>query len=92
MRSEHAAPLNLGSDILISIDGLVDLVCEIAGKRLTKEHDRSRPQGVRGRNSDNTLATRVLGWAPSATLEEGLTHTYRWIRQELKAKQAVRTA
>lgn len=93
VRSEHRAPLNLGSDTLISVDGLVDLVCKIAGKRLTKEHELSRPQGVRGRNSDNTLAMQVLGWTPSTTLEEGLTHTYRWIASELETKQAVvRTA
>lgn len=93
MRSEHGSPLNLGSDILISVDGLVDLVCAIAGKRLTKEHDRSRPQGVRGRNSDNALAKRVLGWAPSTTLEVGLAKTYDWILSELEGKQAtVRTA
>jgi GDP-D-mannose 3', 5'-epimerase len=92
-RSDHRAPLNLGSDTLISVDGLVDLVCSIAGKRLTKEHELDRPQGVRGRNSDNTLAMRVLGWTPSTTLEDGLTHTYRWIRSELETKQAVvRTA
>jgi nucleoside-diphosphate-sugar epimerase len=92
-RSEHRSPLNLGSDTLISVDGLVDLVCSIAGKRLTKEHELDRPQGVRGRNSDNTLAMRVLGWTPSTTLDDGLTHTYRWIRSELETKQAVvRTA
>jgi GDP-D-mannose 3',5'-epimerase len=93
VRSDHRAPLNLGSDTLISVDGLVDLVCSIAGKRLTKHHEPDRPQGVRGRNSDNTLAMRVLGWTPSTTLEDGLTHTYRWIRSELETKQAVvRTA
>jgi GDP-D-mannose 3', 5'-epimerase len=92
-RSDHRAPLNLGSDTLISVDGLVDLVSSIAGKRLTKEHELDRPQGVRGRNSDNTMAMRVLGWTPSTTLEDGLTHTYRWIRSELETKQAVvRTA
>jgi GDP-D-mannose 3', 5'-epimerase len=93
IRSEHRSPLNLGSDTLISVDGLVDLVCTIADKRLTKEHELGRPQGVRGRNSDNTLAMRVLGWKPSTTLEDGLTHTYRWIHSELETKRAVvRTA
>jgi GDP-D-mannose 3', 5'-epimerase len=89
VRSEHRAPLNLGSDTLISVDGLVDLVCTIAGKRLTKEHELGRPQGVRGRNSDNTMAMRVLGWTPSTTLEDGLTHTYRWIRSELETKRTI---
>jgi nucleoside-diphosphate-sugar epimerase len=92
-RSEHREPLNLGSDTLISVDGLVDLVCKIAGKRLTKVHELGRPQGVRGRNSDNTVAMQVLGWTPSTTLEDGLTHTYRWIQSELESKRpVVRTA
>lgn len=93
MRSDHGAPLNLGSDVLISVDALVDLVCGIANKRLIKEHDRSRPQGVRGRNSDNTLAREVLGWTPSTSLEDGLAATYGWIHAQLESRQtAVRSA
>lgn len=84
MRSDHPEPLNLGSDELISVDGLVDMVCRVAGKRLEKLHDLSKPQGVRGRNSDNTLASHVLGWQPSITLERGLTETYRWIASRAK--------
>jgi nucleoside-diphosphate-sugar epimerase len=83
MRSDHARPLNLGSDEIISVDGFVDLVCSIAGKNLVKRHDRSRPQGVRGRNSDNAQALRVLGWQPSITLAQGLTETYRWIESQI---------
>jgi nucleoside-diphosphate-sugar epimerase len=83
MRSEHSAPLNLGSDEMVSVDELVDLVCEVAGKSLKKRHDLSKPQGVRGRNSDNSTARTVLGWAPSTTLRQGLVPTYRWIRSEL---------
>lgn len=82
-RSSHAEPLNLGSSELVTIDGLVDLVAGIAGKAIGKEHDLSRPQGVRGRNSDNAAARQVLGWEPSITLLEGLEPTYRWIEQEL---------
>lgn len=83
MRSEHAAPLNLGSDRLVTVDELVDLICEAAGKRLTKRHDPGKPQGVRGRNSDNSMARQVLGWEPSTPLEVGLAATYRWIAGEL---------
>jgi nucleoside-diphosphate-sugar epimerase len=79
MNSDHPKPLNLGSDELISVDGLVDLISKVAGKRLVKRHDLSKPQGVRGRNSDNTLASTVLGWQPSISLEQGLSETYRWI-------------
>jgi nucleoside-diphosphate-sugar epimerase len=79
IHSEHPEPLNLGSDELISVDGLVDLISSVASKRLVKLHDLSKPQGVRGRNSDNTLASAVLGWTPSTTLERGLSETYRWI-------------
>jgi len=86
MASDFRQPLNLGTDRLISIDGLVDLIADIAGKQVTKRHDLSRPQGVRGRNSDNSLLNRVLGWQPSISLEQGLAVTYSWIEQEL-AKQ-----
>jgi nucleoside-diphosphate-sugar epimerase len=84
MRSEHSAPLNLGTDRLITVDGLVDLVSSIAGKALEKKHDTSQPQGVRGRNSDNTRLREVLGWEPGTSLEDGLTDTYRWICSELE--------
>jgi nucleoside-diphosphate-sugar epimerase len=83
MHSDHRDPLNLGTDRLISVDGLVDLVSGIAGKSLVKVHDTSKPQGVRGRNSDNTKLREVLGWEPATTLEDGLTDTYRWIESEL---------
>jgi len=83
MQSSHSAPLNLGTDELISVDGLVDLVCLIAGKSLEKRHDRSRPQGVRGRNSDNSRLRDVLGWEPGAPLKRGLVPTYRWIAAQV---------
>ena len=84
MASDHREPLNLGTNRLISINGLVDLVGEISGKRLVKRHDRSKPQGVRGRNSDNTRLAKVLGWEPSISLEAGLQITYKWIENELR--------
>jgi len=83
MASEYHEPLNLGTDRLITINGLVDLVSKIAGKHLVKKHDLSKPQGVRGRNSDNTRLKKVLGWEPSTSLETGLVVTYRWIEAEL---------
>jgi len=83
MQSDHRAPLNLGTDELITVDALVDLVTAIAGKSVDKVHDTSKPQGVRGRNSDNSLLREVLGWEPSTSLEAGLAETYRWIESEL---------
>jgi GDP-D-mannose 3', 5'-epimerase len=83
LHSEHHEPLNLGQDRLISIDELVDIVAGIAGKKIHKRYDLTKPQGVRGRNSDNTRLRRVLGWEPSITLEQGLERTYRWIYDRL---------
>jgi len=84
MASRCYEPLNLGTSTLITIDGLVDLVTAIAGKHLVKRHDLAKPQGVRGRNSDNSRLLHVLGWEPSISLEVGLDVTYRWIESELK--------
>ncbi len=83
MASDYVHPLNLGTDRLISINGLVDLVCGAAGKQLVKNHDLSKPQGVRGRNSDNRLLREVLGWEPGISLEKGLSITYARIENEL---------
>ncbi len=83
MNSESTEPLNLGTDELVTIDQLVDIVCRIAGKRLLKTHDPNRPQGVRGRNSDNHRLRSVLNWEPRTTLREGLSTTYPWIWEEL---------
>jgi nucleoside-diphosphate-sugar epimerase len=84
MRSEHREPLNLGQDRMLSINQLVDIVAKIAGKRIRRRHDLTKPQGVRGRNSDNTRLREVLGWEPGISLEEGLEHTYWWIKGELQ--------
>jgi nucleoside-diphosphate-sugar epimerase len=84
MASDYREPLNLGTDELISIDNLVDLISGIAGKKLVKVHDQSKPQGVRGRNSDNTRLRQVLGWEPATTLAQGLVPTYRWIEAEVE--------
>jgi GDP-D-mannose 3', 5'-epimerase len=84
MASDYHEPLNLGTDRLVTINQLVDIVSGIAGKRLVKQHDISKPQGVRGRNSDNTRLNQILGWEPSISLEAGLEITYKWIENELK--------
>lgn len=83
MASNYVDPLNLGTEELISIDGLVDLTSKIAGKKLIKRHDVNKPQGVRGRNSDNSRLRQVLAWEPSISLEQGLAVTYNWIQSEL---------
>lgn len=84
MASEYCEPLNLGLSTMITVDGLVDLVMAIASKSLVKRYDLTKPQGVRGRNSDNSRLITVLGWEPSISLEVGLEVTYRWIENELK--------
>jgi GDP-D-mannose 3', 5'-epimerase len=83
MRSDYRSPLNLGTDRMVTINELVDIVAEIGGKRITKRYDRTKPQGVRGRNSDNTRLREVLGWEPQTSLEDGLARTYAWIEAEL---------
>jgi GDP-D-mannose 3',5'-epimerase len=84
MVSDFSEPLNLGTDRLVTVNQLVDIVSRIAGKRLVKRHDPQKPQGVRGRNSDNTLLAKVLGWEPAVSLESGLEITYKWIESELR--------
>jgi GDP-D-mannose 3', 5'-epimerase len=83
MASDYREALNLGTDELTTINNLVDVISHIAGKRLVKQHNLSGPQGVRGRNSDNTLLREVLGWEPSISLAEGLKRTYPWIRSQV---------
>ena len=90
MRSDHHEPLNLGQDRLISINELIDIVAKVAGKRILKRYDTSKPQGVRGRNSDNTKLRQVLKWEPHITLEEGLSKTYQWIYDQLKKEGRIR--
>ncbi len=83
MCSDYREPLNLGQDRLVSINQLVDMVAQVAGKRIGKRHDPTKPQGVRGRNSDNSRLRAVLKWEPSVSLEAGLKVTYRWIAAQL---------
>src|SRR5208283_4492017 len=84
MASDYREPLNLGTERLVTVDQLVDMVCTVAGKKLVKHHDLTQPQGVRGRNSDNSRLRTVLGWEPQTPLREGLRVTYHWIEGELE--------
>ena len=84
MAGDFHEPINLGSSELVSINRLVDLVEEIAGIKLDRRYKLDAPKGVRGRNSDNTLIQKVLGWEPSVRLKDGLERTYAWIWDELK--------
>ena len=88
MASDYRDALNLGTDELVTINGLVDLVARLAGKHIRKRHNLSGPQGVRGRNSDNTLLHKVLGWEPSIRLEQGLAITYPWIASQIAPRVA----
>lgn len=84
MKSDFHEPLNLGQDRMVSINELADMVAAIAGYPIDKKHIDG-PQGVRGRNSDNTKLREVLGWEPEISLEEGLAVTYKWIEEQVVA-------
>ena len=86
MRSDYRQPLNLGTDQIITINDLARLVIRIAGKRDIELVHVPGPQGVRGRNSDNTRLREVLGWEPAISLEEGLVPTYRWIERQVRGE------
>jgi nucleoside-diphosphate-sugar epimerase len=88
LESEILEPINLGSAELVSINQLVSIVEDIAGVKLKRNHKLDAPQGVRGRNSDNTKIKRYLGWEPSISLRQGLENTYAWIYDQAKLKQA----
>ena len=89
MRSDDDQPFNLGTEELVTVNELVDIVSAVAGKRVIKRHDLSKPQGVRGRNSDNSRLRQTLGWEPSIGLRQGLAATYRWIEREVRIRTSV---
>lgn len=91
MRSDYHEPLNLGQDRMVSINQLADMVAAVAGTKIAKAHIDG-PQGVRGRNSDNTRLREVLGWEPQTSLEEGLANTYEWIEGQVRGRMAVAPA
>jgi GDP-D-mannose 3',5'-epimerase len=84
MESDYAAPVNIGSARLVTINELADIIIAISGKTITKTHSLDAPQGVRGRNADITLAKKRIGWAPQISLEEGMEKTYSWIEQRIQ--------
>ncbi len=83
MYSNIEEPINLGSAEMVSINQLVDYVEEIAKRKLERKYDPTAPKGVRGRNSDNTLIRKYLGWEPSIPLKDGLKKTYDWIKEQM---------
>ncbi len=84
MQSDYHKPINLGQDRMITIDELINIVASIARKKVKKRYDLTKPQGVKGRNSDNTKLREVLKWEPQVSLEEGLGITYKWIYDQLE--------
>jgi nucleoside-diphosphate-sugar epimerase len=84
MESKYDKPINIGSNRLVTIDELADIVIKISGKKITKKYDTTAIQGVRGRNADLALVKKELGWTPKVTLEEGLAKTYKWIEMMVK--------
>jgi nucleoside-diphosphate-sugar epimerase len=87
LRSNFAGPVNIGSEEMVPINQLVDLVADIAGKQIRKKHIPG-PQGVRGRNSDNRLIREKLHWEPTQSLRAGLESTYQWIEKQVKQECA----
>jgi len=83
MASDFQGPVNIGSEEMVTINQMVNLVGKIANKSITRRHKLDAPTGVRGRNSDNSLIRSMLGWDYSMTLEEGLTRTFEWINQQV---------
>jgi nucleoside-diphosphate-sugar epimerase len=88
MGSDHREPLNLGTDRMVSINELARIIAQIAGKGDLELRHVDGPQGVRGRNSDNTKLREILGWEPRIDLEEGLRPTYRWIEEQVRSQTA----
>jgi nucleoside-diphosphate-sugar epimerase len=86
LESDMADPINIGSSELVTINGLVSIVEEIAGVTLKRNYNLDAPQGVRGRNSDNTLILDTLGWEPSISLRDGMEQTYRWIFDQMASR------
>jgi nucleoside-diphosphate-sugar epimerase len=91
MESEFTGPVNIGSEEMVSINKLAEMVMRIAGKKLAIKHI-SGPLGVRGRNSDNRLIAEKLGWKPSRSLTEGLEKTYRWIAEQAAISRSAELA
>jgi len=86
MKSDHRAPINLGRDRMVTINELAEMIIEISGKTDISIRHIDGPQGVRGRNSDNSMIRELLDWEPPTRLEDGLVPTYRWIEKQVHAE------
>ena len=89
MKSDFTGPVNIGSEEMITINGLAEMAMRIGGKNLSIKHIDG-PLGVRGRNSDNKLIKEKLGWAPSAKLEDGMRRTYAWIKEQAEKAETAK--
>lgn len=89
MESDYDKPLNIGSERLVTIEELADMIINASGKKIVKRHDLMAPQGVRGRNADITRARKALGWEPKVSLEEGLARTYKWIELQCSVRDVI---
>jgi GDP-D-mannose 3',5'-epimerase len=83
MESDYDKPINIGSDRLVTINKLADMIIDVSGKKIAKKYNLTAAQGVRGRNADLTLVKKVLNWQPQVTLEQGLAKTYKWIEKQV---------
>jgi GDP-D-mannose 3', 5'-epimerase len=90
MNSDVREPINIGSDEIVTINQLIDIVEDIAGAKLERRYQLDAPKGVRGRCSDNTMIKAALGWAPSIRLRDGMERTYRWIYDQMAAPASAR--
>lgn len=88
MHSDVDIPLNVGSSERVTINELVDVVQDVAGVEVRRRYDTSKPQGVHGRNSDNTLIQNLLGWEPRTSLRYGIERTYEWVEEQVLAKRS----
>ena len=84
MDSDFMGPVNIGSEEMVSINELVDTAAKVSGKVVRKVYKLDAPTGVRGRNSNNDVVRKMLGWDYSMTLEEGIRRTYEWIEEQIK--------
>lgn len=89
MESDYDKPVNIGSNRLVTIDELADMIIKISNKNITRKYDLKAPQGVRGRNADLTLVRNKIGWEPKVSLEEGLENTYKWIEMEVNEDRKI---
>ena len=88
MESDFLGPVNIGSEEMVSINQLVETVAKVSAKVIKRVHKMNTPQGVRGRNSNNDLIREKLGWDYEMSLEQGITKTYEWIKEQMQGGEA----